>query len=138
MAALNIDLASIDRHSFKVNTVGGEVMIQPHRTKLRWSDEELPWRSLVTDPSGRVLSAAWPKFFNYGENAAHDADFVRALAAGEVTFVEKLDGTLLVADARRGGPRLRTRGPCERLAPLQSLPRPMSLTASRDSGRRLK
>ncbi|RYE90742.1 MAG: hypothetical protein EOO75_09735 [Myxococcales bacterium] len=110
MTALRIALDSIDRHSFKVSELQGEVMIQPHRTKHRWGDEELAWRSLVTDPEGRVRSAAWPKFFNHGEHAGHDAEFARALAAGGVEFVEKIDGTLLVADARRGGARLRTRG----------------------------
>lgn len=110
MTALRIALDSIDRGSFKVSEQQGEVMIQPHRTKYRWNDQELAWRSLVTDADGRVRSAAWPKFFNHGEHAGHDADFARALAAGAVEFVEKIDGTLLVADARRGGPRLRTRG----------------------------
>lgn len=110
MTDLRISLDSIDRHSFKVQRVGEQVMIQPLKTKYRWSDEELAWRSLVTDPDGRVLSAAWPKFFNYGEHPQHDADFVRALGAGEVAFVEKLDGTLIVADVTRDGVRLRTRG----------------------------
>ncbi|HEU4412350.1 MAG TPA: hypothetical protein VFS43_44320 [Polyangiaceae bacterium] len=105
-----VDLDAIDRKSFRVTHHGDEVLIQPFKTKYAWRDDELPLRSLVTDRQGHVRSAGWPKFFNHGERADHDAAFRGALASGEVEFVEKLDGTLVVADAREGGPALRTRG----------------------------
>jgi hypothetical protein len=105
-----VDLDAIDRKGFGLTHHGDEVLIQPHKTKHAWGDHELHLRSLVTDRQGFVRSAGWPKFFNHGERAAHDALFRAALEAGEVEFVEKLDGTLVVADARDGAPALRTRG----------------------------
>lgn len=105
-----IDLTTLDRAGFKLTQQGDEVLVQPHRTKHAWREDELHLRSLVTDTQGRVRSAGWPKFFNHGENAEHDAQFQEALAAGEVEFAEKLDGMLIVADAHAGAVRLRTRG----------------------------
>ncbi|HEU4534245.1 MAG TPA: hypothetical protein VFS00_09005, partial [Polyangiaceae bacterium] len=105
-----VDLDAIDRKSFRLTHHGDEVLIQPYKTKHGWRDDELHLRSLVTDREGRVRSAGWPKFFNHGERPEHDAMFRAALEAGEVEFVEKLDGTLVVADAREGAPALRTRG----------------------------
>jgi hypothetical protein len=106
-----VDLDAIDRKSFKVTEHGDEVLVQPFKTKHGWRDDELHLRSLVTDRQGFVRSAGWPKFFNHGEREGHDALFRGALEAGGVEFVEKLDGTLVVADAREGGaPALRTRG----------------------------
>lgn len=110
MSTYRVDLDAIDRKSFRVTHHGDEVLIQPFKTKHAWRDEELHLRSLVTDREGFVTSAGWPKFFNHGERADHDAVFRGALEAGAIEFVEKLDGTLIVADAREGGLSLRTRG----------------------------
>ncbi len=105
-----IDLASIDRVGFKLLSQGETVLVQPLRTKHAWREDELALRSLVTDREGRVRSAGWPKFFNHGENAAHDALFYQSIEAGAVEFAEKLDGTLIIADSHPEGPALRTRG----------------------------
>ncbi len=109
-APYRVDLDAIDRKSFRVTEHGDEVLVQPFKTKHAWRDDELHLRSLVTDRRGEVRSAGWPKFFNHGERPAHDALFDAALGAGAVEFVEKLDGTLVVADGRAGRAALRTRG----------------------------
>lgn len=110
--SLQINLESIDPAGFQISRREEGVLVQPLRTKLRWREEELSLRSLWLDHQGRVRSAGWPKFFNYGENEAHDERFLEALAAGRVEFAEKLDGTLIIAD-RSDSPEtysLRTRG----------------------------
>lgn len=121
-----IDLASIDRSQFKVTPQGECVLVHPHSNKRRWEERELPLRSLVTDAKGTVLSAGFPKFFNYGEHAPHDERFVDALARGVVEFPEKLDGSLIVADLAPDGSTvtLRTRqslGLNELEAPIERL-----------------
>jgi RNA ligase len=72
------------------------IIPRPHKTK--WSEDELCFRSLVTDNEGNVLSAGWPKFFNYGENPEHDKSFEEAYEAGHVTFRSKIDGSLIILD----------------------------------------
>jgi hypothetical protein len=105
-----IDLARIDRSSFKVSSVGDRVLIHPLPTKRRWTEPELHLRSAVCDAEGRVKSLGFPKFFNFGEHAPHDARFVDALGRGAVEFPEKLDGSLIVADVDGDGAlSLRTR-----------------------------
>ena len=109
--SFQVDLEAIDPAGFQISRREEGVLVQPHRTKLRWREEELPLRSLWLDPQGRVRSAGWPKFFNLGENEAHDGHFRGALAAGQVQFSEKMDGTLIIADhLGPGRPSLRTRG----------------------------
>jgi|LNFM01.2.fsa_nt_gb hypothetical protein len=121
-----IDLASLDRSQFKLTPQGGRVLVHPLSNKRRWEERELPLRSLVTDEDGAVLSAGFPKFFNYGEHAPHDERFVDALARGVVEFPEKLDGSLIVADLSPDGRtvNLRTRqslGLNELEAPIERL-----------------
>lgn len=121
-----IDLASIDRSQFKVTPHGERVLVHPHANKRRWDERELPLRSLVTDTKGAVISAGFPKFFNFGEHAPHDERFVDALARDAVEFPEKLDGSLIVADLAPDGSTvtLRTRqslGLNELEAPIERL-----------------
>jgi hypothetical protein len=106
-----IDLTKIDRDRFDVKERGLRYLINPLKSTHTWEEDELHLRSLVVDWTGVVLSAGFPKFVNYGENAAHDAAFRTALARGEVEFAEKLDGSLLIMD-RRGDAvvEARTRG----------------------------
>jgi hypothetical protein len=105
-----VDLASIDRARFKVVEEGGETLVIPLKDNYRWEDDELHLRSLVLDARGHVVSAGFPKFFNYGEHPEHDRALAEAMTRGAVEFPEKLDGSLLVGDRIHGAARLRTRG----------------------------
>jgi len=105
-----VDVGSIDRTQFKVVLEAGEVLIIPLKDKYRWRDDELHLRSLVLDGAGHVISAGFPKFFNFGEDPERDRELAAAIARGGVEFPEKLDGSLIVADRVEGVPRLRTRG----------------------------
>ncbi len=107
---VRVDLGTVDRTRFKVVEEGGETLVIPLKDNYRWSDDELHLRSLVLDARGHVVSAGFPKFFNYGEHDAHDRDFTDAMARGQVEFSEKVDGSLLVADRIGSAARLRTRG----------------------------
>ena len=107
---LHVDVAAVDRTQFKVFEEDGETLVIPRKDKFRWDEAELHLRSLVLDAHGHVVSAGFPKFFNLGENPAHDHSLSRAMAGGTVEFPEKIDGSLIVADRIRGVARLRTRG----------------------------
>lgn len=106
----HVDSRALDRTRFKVVDDGGETLVIPLKDNYRWGDDELRLRSLVLDARGHVVSAGFPKFFNYGEHEGHDRAFAEAMARGAVQFAEKLDGSLLVADRIAGAARLRTRG----------------------------
>jgi len=111
-AAATVDISP--RDGFRVIERDGRVLITPEKSKQLWAPGEYHLRSLLTDLAGTVLSSGFPKFFNYGEVPAIDAEFEAAmLAEGEisgVTFTEKLDGSLIVADWIDGRVHLRTRG----------------------------
>lgn len=122
-----IDLERVDRGSFKMVSRDERVLIYPDSRKRAWSEDELHLRSCVTDAKGRVLSLGFPKFFNLGEHAPHDARFATAIAQGRVAFGEKVDGSLLVADIEPDGAlSLRTRqshGLSDLRAPVEALVR---------------
>lgn len=107
---LRVDVAAVDPTQFKVIEQDGETLVIPRKDKFRWDESELHLRSLVLDAGGHVLSAGFPKFFNLGENPAHDRSLAEGMAGGTVEFPEKIDGSLIVADRIRGVARLRTRG----------------------------
>ncbi|MFO0660443.1 MAG: RNA ligase [Polyangiaceae bacterium] len=107
---LTVDATKLNRSEFKVVHEEGETLVIPLKDKYRWDETELHLRSLVLDSEGRILSAGFPKFFNYGENAAYDQALRDAVARHEVELTEKIDGSLLIADRIHGKPRFRTRG----------------------------
>jgi hypothetical protein len=108
---MKIDLARINRDDFDVKERDGRYLVNPAKSKHVWTDEELKFRSLLLDKDGNVISSGFPKFRNYGEDKIDDADFRVSLAHGSVTFREKMDGTLIIADFDDNGViRLRTRG----------------------------
>lgn len=109
-APRKIDVASLDRRQFKVVEEDGEILVVPFKDKYRWRADEAHLRSLVLDRDGYVLSAGFPKFWNLGEDPAHDGGLAAAFARGAVELPEKLDGSLIVGDRIAGAPRLRTRG----------------------------
>jgi hypothetical protein len=106
-----INLDSIDRESFDIDDTPHGILITPKRGKVEYLPHEIGLRSVLCAPDGRVLSRGLPKFFNHGENAAHDAETRRLLATGAVChYTEKLDGTLIILSVIDGHPHFRTRG----------------------------
>ena len=107
---MKIDLNSIDKESFNVREKDGRVLINPTKAKHVWTEEELKFRSLLTDLEGNVLSSGFEKFRNAGEDKEVDAAFRLALSRKAVRFTEKMDGSLIILDWIDGKPHLRTRG----------------------------
>lgn len=111
MTTPRIDLTTIDRESFDLDETPLGILITPKRGKVNYRPDELGLRSVLCAPDGCVLSRGLPKFFNHGENAEHDAETRRLLAArAKVVYTEKLDGTLIIRSVIDGKVHLRTRG----------------------------
>lgn len=102
-----MDISNLDPEQFDIVEKNGFTLIKPKKTKFTWSDDELNYRSLVLNDNKEVVSRGFPKFFNYGERPDNDRLFHEALLSGEVTFSEKVDGSLLVFSPKYG---TRTRG----------------------------
>jgi hypothetical protein len=107
---MKIDLSSIDQLTFNVKERGDRILITPTKGKHVWTEEELKYRSLLTDKDGNVLSSGLEKFRNYGECPIDDEAFRLALGRNAVRFTEKMDGSLIILDWIEGAPHFRTRG----------------------------
>lgn len=100
---MRIDLQTIDRDRFSVVSDNGRHLIKPVKIMREWQPGEDWLRSLEVDDEGNVLSAGFPKFFNFGERPT-DNDLL--LKASEFRVRPKYDGTLIIAT----NGRCRTRG----------------------------
>lgn len=107
---MKIDYKAIDTEQFSVREQGGRILIAPRKDKHIWLEEELHLRSLLLDTEGNVLSAGYPKFRNWGENAVEDSRCAAAFARGAVELSDKLDGSCILLDWIDGQPHFRTRG----------------------------
>lgn len=84
------------------------------KSKLCWSQDELAYRSVIVDREGNVLSAGFPKFFNYEEGeytAPIDAALREAIATEHpgLAFTQKYDGTLIIRSVLNDEVVMRTR-----------------------------
>jgi hypothetical protein len=100
---MRVNLQTIDRERFNVLSADGRHLIKPVKIMRDWHEGEEWLRSLEVDDQGNVLSAGFPKFFNFGERPA-DNDLL--LKASEFRVRNKYDGTLIIAT----NGRCRTRG----------------------------
>ena len=112
---MHVNISSIDPATFQIDPrvlpgFGDVVLVTPTKTKHRWTEEEIPLRSVLLDPSGLILSSGFPKFLNFGEDPLHDERTLSALSRGRVIFPEKLDGSLIIRSVIGGKVVLRTRG----------------------------
>jgi T4 RnlA family RNA ligase len=73
----------------------------------KWNDKNLHLRSLITDKEGNILSSGFPKFFNYGEKPECYPNLEKFQ---DWKIINKLDGSLLIADLVNGVFSMRTRG----------------------------
>lgn len=110
-----IDFNVIDRDRFHVNEhevdgLGTLVLIVPHKAMWSWEPGEEHLRSLLCRPTGEIVSSGFPKFYNFGEKQTHD-DVVRdGLKRGDISFLEKVDGSLIIRSVIDGVVHFRTRG----------------------------
>jgi hypothetical protein len=107
---INIE-KDIDRESFMVHEhiLNGELvyLVQPKHMGAQWNKNNLHFRSSVWNYNGELISASFPKFFNWGEQP--DISPVPT-SLKNCTIVEKLDGSTLIVSKYKGQYILRTRG----------------------------
>ena len=108
---MKIDLHTIDRNQFMVHkhVVNGELMhlVQPQHNGADWTQENKIFRSSVWTDEGKLVSAGFPKFTNWGEKPEV---FPTPISLENTRIVEKLDGSLLIVSKHEGHIMLRTRG----------------------------
>ena len=109
---MKIDIEKdIDHESFMVHEhiISGEVvyLVQPKHIGAKWKNDNLHFRSSVWNYNGELISASFPKFFNWGEQP--DISPVPN-SLKNATVVEKLDGSTLAVSKYNGQYILRTRG----------------------------
>lgn len=107
----NIDIDKIDRENFRVTEceIAGEkcYLINPIAIFADWTEENLIFRSSLWNSEGHLISAGFPKFFNFEEKPSinpFNADLSRC------SIIEKIDGTCLIVSKYEGQLILRTRG----------------------------
>ena len=108
---MNVNLQTIDRESFMVHehSLNGEIvyLVQPKHIGAKWKNDNLHFRSSVWNYNGELISASFPKFFNWSEQP--DLSPVPN-SLKNTTVVEKLDGSTLIVSKYNGQYILRTRG----------------------------
>lgn len=110
---MRIDIGNIDNHGFTVKTKYHEgldeylVLVTPNIDKVSWTAENLIFRSSVWDLYGNLVSAGFPKFFNWGECAEVSPPPTNL---NLVRIVDKFDGSLLIVSKYKGEYILRVRG----------------------------
>lgn len=112
---MKIDFESIDKKRFNVSNktipeLGEFIFVCAKKKMFGWSNDELHLRSLLCRPNGEVVSAGFPKFFNFSEKPENDALTIDGFKNGNTLFVEKLDGSLIIRSVIDGKVHFRTRG----------------------------
>jgi hypothetical protein len=112
---MQLDLKNISRKDFRVHerqhpVLGTLMLITPTPGKHRWELDELHLRSLLCKPDGTIVCSGFPKFRNYGEDESEGRMFEGYLENGEVSFAEKMDGSLIIRTVIDGHVNFRTRG----------------------------
>lgn len=109
---MKIDLHSIDREQFDVSEYlfNGEKMylVQPQTIgSVNWNKNNLIFRSSVWNAEGELVSASFPKFFNWGEQIEM---IPLPKTLDNTVLVEKLDGSTMIVSKYKGNFMIRTRG----------------------------
>ena len=111
---MKIDLYSIDRSNFLVeeNIIlsNGETIffVRPLKKpeNLIWTKKNRIFRSSVWNSDGKLISASFPKFVNWGEN---EENFPTPKSLENCQLIEKIDGSLLIVSRYNGHIFYRTR-----------------------------
>lgn len=108
---MKIDLNSIDRNSFYVDEHiwNGELvyLVQPKQIGCEWSQSNKIFRSSVWNSFGELVSASYPKFFNFGEKPEL-SPLPKNLNGA--TIVAKIDGSTIIISKYKGQFIIRSRG----------------------------
>lgn len=79
-----------------------------------WTPETIMCRGLVVDDRWVIQARGWPKFFNWEEHTDEERTIrTRMLMKGQARFVEKMDGSLIIAFWYNGSWHFTTRGSFE-------------------------
>ncbi len=108
---MKINLNEIDVEQFMVHphVIEGQTLflVQPQHIGAAWTQANKHFRSSLWDSDGNLVSAAFPKFMNWGEKPEH---FPVPTSIKNTHIVEKVDGSLLILSKWNGNLMLRTRG----------------------------
>lgn len=108
---MKVDLSKIDREQFFVNPhfIGGELcyLVHPKHIGIRWTAENVIFRSSVWTENGEPVSLAFRKFVNFGERPDL---FPPPPNLKDARLIEKIDGSLLCVSRFKGQTIARTRG----------------------------
>jgi len=108
---LKIQIDNIDKTNFMVHESNfhGETvyLIHPIHFGAKWTKENLIYRSTLVNSDGEIISAGFPKFFNYGEQSDLYPD---PAGYNDAFAVEKLDGSLICISKYKDHIIARSRG----------------------------
>ena len=111
---MKINLDEIDRDNFIVREgeVAGETvyLVFPPHIGTKWNKRNLHFRSSVWNSEGQLISASYPKFFNWGEQPDLGHTPFSTTANGGISILEKRDGSTLIVSRYKGEFIIRTRG----------------------------
>lgn len=93
----------------KPRRIGGETCYLVHLKSIaiKWTVDTLKYRSSIWTKDDKLISAGFPKFFNWGEK---DDIIPPPQSLKNTTIVEKIDGSLLILSLYNGELIARTRG----------------------------
>lgn len=108
---MRINITDIDRKNFIVAThlFNNEYvyLVIPQHIGCDWNKDNLHFRSSVWSAEGELISASFPKFFNWGE---HPEIQPLPTSLNDAVMPEKLDGSTLIVSKYKGNFMVRTRG----------------------------
>ena len=106
-----IDRSKVNQEQFLIteHTIGGEqcFFIRAQSIMTDWTEDNLHLRSVVINSAGEIISASYPKFFNFHE---HPAIFPFTGDLKGCSLIEKVDGSTLIVSKYKGELIVRTRG----------------------------
>lgn len=109
---MRVNITNIDETSFKVKKKFHEVLreelilVHPQLDGAEWNKDNLIFRSSIWNTNGDLVSAGFPKFFNWGENSEL-SPVPKNL--NSVKILDKFDGSLLIVSKYKGEYIIRVR-----------------------------
>jgi hypothetical protein len=102
----SMNLETIDLTKFKIINGQNYNLISPIKNYIKWTKDQLYYRSCMFDGFNSIVSMGFPKFFNYDEqNQA-----VKPFNIDSIVHVrEKIDGSLFIVSKYKGQYIMRTR-----------------------------
>lgn len=111
---MKITLSDIDPDNFIIREgdIAGEkvYLVFPPPIGIKWDKRSLIFRSSVWNKDGELISASFPKFFNWGEQPDLSHTPFSTTANGGINCMEKMDGSTLIVSKYKGQLITRTRG----------------------------